>query len=116
MYMKIEKLRRIFYRWLGHARQARHKRLLLEEKEHEFRLNRMEDAWEMWKEKFQDRRLQPLADQYAITRETGLVFRAFGIWHAKTKVNVDVVILFPNADSDVFVHSHYPLFISITRI
>ncbi|CAL1704876.1 unnamed protein product [Somion occarium] len=80
-----EKLRRIFYRWLSAARQARHKRLLLEEKEQAFRLNRVVEVWDKWREKLQARRLQPLADEYVITRQTGLVFRAFGIWHAKTK-------------------------------
>lgn len=59
----------------------------------------MEDAWGKWRDRIQDRRLQPLADEYTITRQTGLVFRAFGIWHAKTKVRFDMLLAVLNQDT-----------------
>ncbi len=53
-------MRRLFYRWLSAARQSRHKRLLLQQGEEVMKLAVLASAWDKWKERFQDARLQPL--------------------------------------------------------
>lgn len=43
-------------------------------------------AWDKWRERYLDLRLQPLADAFIVQRQQNLVFRTFGIWHSKTNV------------------------------
>ncbi|KAJ3519427.1 hypothetical protein NM688_g9302 [Phlebia brevispora] len=79
-----ESMRRVFYRWLNAARQARHKRLLLQEKEEQLKLTKVAHAWDKWREQYLAIRLQPMADAFLIQRQQNLVFRAFGIWHSRS--------------------------------
>ncbi|KAL4254064.1 hypothetical protein ABKN59_002448 [Abortiporus biennis] len=79
-----DELRRMFTHWLTAARSARRRRLTLAAKEDEFKTTVIAAAWDKWREKFQDRRLQPLADEFIIQQQKNLVFRAFGIWHSKS--------------------------------
>ena len=53
-------MRKMFYRWLAAAKKARHKRLQLQAREEEFKLTVVAGAWDKWRERFLDIRLQPL--------------------------------------------------------
>lgn len=81
-------MRRMFYRWLNAARKVRHRRLLLEQKEEELKFAVVAGAWDKWRERFLDIRLHPTADAFLVQSQQNLVFRAFGIWHMKTKVAI----------------------------
>ncbi|KAH9951317.1 Sfi1 spindle body protein-domain-containing protein [Amylocystis lapponica] len=80
-----ENVRRVFYRWLNAARKARHQRLYLQQKEEEMQLTVIAAAWDKWRERFQDLRLQPIADDFLNQHQKNTIFRAFGIWHSKTR-------------------------------
>lgn len=98
-------MRKMFYRWLTAARKSRHRRLLLQQKEDELKMAVVADAWDKWRERYLAIRLQPIvsglrvhltiecsfniaqADACLIQSQRNLVFRAFGIWHSKTKVS-----------------------------
>ncbi|KAI8998736.1 Sfi1 spindle body protein-domain-containing protein [Trametes punicea] len=80
-----ENMRKMFYRWLAAARKARHRRLYLQEKEDEFKLTVVAAAWDKWRERFQDIRLQPMANAFIKQRQKGLLFRAFAVWHSKSR-------------------------------
>ncbi|THH32104.1 hypothetical protein EUX98_g2082 [Antrodiella citrinella] len=79
-----EHMRRMFYRWLAAARKSRHRRLLLLEREEQLKMTVVASAWDKWRERFQDTRLQPMADNFVLQGQKNLVFRAFGIWHSKS--------------------------------
>jgi protein SFI1 len=53
-------MRKMFYRWLNAARTARRRRLTLQLKEEEMKQTRLAIAWDQWRERFQDIRLQPV--------------------------------------------------------
>lgn len=55
-----ENIKKMFYRWLASAKKARHRRLQLRAKEEEFKLTVIAGAWDRWRERFQDIRLQPM--------------------------------------------------------
>ncbi|OSD01620.1 hypothetical protein PYCCODRAFT_1445611 [Trametes coccinea BRFM310] len=80
-----ENMRKMFYRWLAAARKARRRRLYLQEKEDEFKLTIVAAAWDKWRERFQDIRLQPMADAFLKQRQKGIMFRAFAVWHSKSR-------------------------------
>ena len=50
----------MFYRWLALAKKSRHRRLQLQAKEEEFKLTVIAGAWDKWRERFLDIRLQPM--------------------------------------------------------
>lgn len=96
----------MFYRWLASARKARHRRLLLQEREEQMKLTVVAAAWSKWRERYRDMRLQPMAsflvihsqivtilmyvvkaDNFLLQGQKNLVFRAFGIWHSKSRVS-----------------------------
>lgn len=77
----------MFYRWLNAARKVRHRRLLLQQKEEELKFAVVAGAWDRWRERYLDIRLQPTADAFLVQSQQNLMFRAFGIWHMKTKVS-----------------------------
>ncbi|KAI0721662.1 hypothetical protein C8T65DRAFT_800148 [Cerioporus squamosus] len=79
-----ENMRKMFYRWLAAAKKARHKRLQLQAKEEEFKLTVVAGAWDKWRERFLDIRLQPLADAFVKQHQSDLLFRSFAIWHSKS--------------------------------
>ena len=93
----------MFYRWLNAARKARHRRLLLQQKEEELKLTVVAGAWDKWRERYLDIRLQPVADAFLVQSQKNLMFRAFGIWHSKTKVRSEIPIVGVN------IHIRYPL-------
>ncbi|KAI0670486.1 Sfi1 spindle body protein-domain-containing protein [Trametes maxima] len=80
-----ENMRKMFYRWLAAARKARHRRLSLQAREDEFKLTVVSAVWDKWRERFQDIRLQPMADAFIRQHRKDIMFRAFGIWHAKSR-------------------------------
>ncbi|OCH95505.1 hypothetical protein OBBRIDRAFT_816423 [Obba rivulosa] len=80
-----ENMRKMFYRWLTAARKARHRRLLLQHKEEEIKFQLISVAWDKWRERFLDLRLQPVADNFILQSQRNMMFRAFGIWLSKTK-------------------------------
>ncbi|KAI0831195.1 Sfi1 spindle body protein-domain-containing protein [Trametes gibbosa] len=80
-----ESMRKMFYRWLTAARKVRHKRLDLQAREDEFKLTVVAAAWDRWRERFQDIRLLPIADAFLRQRQRDLLFRAFAIWHSKSR-------------------------------
>ena len=53
-------MRKMFYRWLTAARQARHRRLILQQKEDALKLATIAGAWRKWRERYLDIRLQPI--------------------------------------------------------
>lgn len=55
-----ENMRRMFYKWLAGARNARHRRLYLQQKEDEMKMTVIAAAWDKWRERFLDIRLQPM--------------------------------------------------------
>ena len=58
--VRQDTMRRMFYRWLSSAKQVRHRRMVLQEREEEARLYALEKAWDTWREKFKAERLKPL--------------------------------------------------------
>ncbi|TFY63971.1 hypothetical protein EVJ58_g2926 [Rhodofomes roseus] len=80
-----ENMRRMFYRWLAAAKKARHRRLYLQQREDELKTTVLAAAWDKWRERFLDIRLQPIADDFLVQRQKNPMFRAFGIWHSKTR-------------------------------
>ena len=91
----------MFYRWLAAAKKARHKRLQLQAKEEEFKFTVIAGAWDKWRERFQDIRLQPMvssslqspgrcililfqADAFIKQHRRDLLLRAYGVWHSKS--------------------------------
>ncbi|KAG2078128.1 hypothetical protein BDR04DRAFT_449557 [Suillus decipiens] len=82
---RAESVRRMFHRWLMTARARRHKRITLREKELEFDRANVQVAWNRWREQFMNEKLRPLLCQMAIQNQKNLLFRAFGIWHSKTR-------------------------------
>ncbi|KAI1795981.1 hypothetical protein LXA43DRAFT_697884 [Ganoderma leucocontextum] len=81
---RAENMRKVFVRWLTAARKARHRRLHLQEKEEEFKLMTVASAFDKWRERYMDIRLQPLADSFIRQQQTDLVIRAFTAWKRKS--------------------------------
>jgi protein SFI1 len=100
--MFTESIRRIFHNWLNRARTTRQRRIILQQKEDEIKLSVISSAWDKWRDRFCEERLGPIVgsdqttlvirlnndQEYNINIQTqkNLTFRAFGIWHSKTKV------------------------------
>ncbi|KAG0705973.1 hypothetical protein DFH29DRAFT_996399 [Suillus ampliporus] len=82
---RAENVRRMFHRWLAAARARRHKRITLREKELEFDQASVQVAWNRWRERYMDEKLRPLLCQIAIQNQKNCLFRAFGIWHSRTR-------------------------------
>ncbi|KAF8136617.1 hypothetical protein EV363DRAFT_1320052 [Boletus edulis] len=82
---RAENMRRMFHKWLAAARARRHKRILLRERQAEFDRASMQVAWDRWKEKYMEEKLHPIVHQVVRQNQKNLLFRAFGIWHSKTR-------------------------------
>ncbi|KAJ8078611.1 hypothetical protein PM082_012894 [Marasmius tenuissimus] len=80
-----EMFRRIFYQWLSATRTRRHRRLALQEKEEERRLATLSVAWEKWRERYMEARLQPLEHRLVVSNALRLQYQAFATWQARTK-------------------------------
>ncbi|KAH0583950.1 hypothetical protein H2248_009533 [Termitomyces sp. 'cryptogamus'] len=78
-----DNMRRVFTRWLGLARINRHRRITLKEKEDEFKISVVACFWDKWRDRFSAERLRPI--ECMIQTEKNALFRAFGLWHSKTK-------------------------------
>ena len=73
-----ENMRRMFYRWLAAARKARHRRLYLQQKEEELKSTVLAAAWDKWRERFLDIRLQPVVCGIARLVSRTLLTEAIG--------------------------------------
>jgi len=82
---RAENMRKMFTKWLGAARTARRRRVTLQQCEEEMKHTRLLIVWDKWRERYQDIQLRPLAESFALQKQTNLVFYAFGIWHSKTR-------------------------------
>ncbi|KAJ8520415.1 hypothetical protein ONZ45_g2769 [Pleurotus djamor] len=84
-YVKQEEtVKRVFNRWLSAARASRHRRLLLQKKEYQMKLSTISVVWDKWIDRFKAARLKPVEQDVMAQMQRNLLFRAFGIWHAKT--------------------------------
>ncbi|OAX38647.1 hypothetical protein K503DRAFT_770274 [Rhizopogon vinicolor AM-OR11-026] len=82
---RAESVHRMFHRWLTAARARRHKRIVLREKELQLDRASVQVAWDRWRERYMDEKLRPLLCQIAFQNQKNCLFRAFGIWHSKTR-------------------------------
>lgn len=80
-----ENIRRIFHKWLTRARTTRQRRIILQQKENEIKFSVISSAWDKWRDRFCDERLRLIEYDVNIQTQKNLTFRAFGIWHSKTK-------------------------------
>ncbi|KAF7294982.1 CTLH domain-containing protein [Mycena indigotica] len=80
-----ENLRKYFHRWLSAARTTARRRVTLERKEAEMHFSVKSVAWDKWRYRFKQQRLQPLEDAMILQHQRNALVRAFSIWHGKTK-------------------------------
>ncbi|KAI0748015.1 hypothetical protein C8Q80DRAFT_1104403 [Daedaleopsis nitida] len=80
-----ESMRKMFYRWLVATRTTRRRRLQLQAKEEQFQFTVIAGAWDKWRERFQDIRLQPLANAFIKQHQSDLLFRTYAAWHSKSR-------------------------------
>ncbi|KDQ61051.1 hypothetical protein JAAARDRAFT_191170 [Jaapia argillacea MUCL 33604] len=80
-----ETTRRMFYKWLASSRAARHRRVLLQQREEEMKYACLAIAWDRWRGRFKDTSLRPIEYNVITQSQRNLAFRAFGIWHSRTK-------------------------------
>ncbi|KAJ7774770.1 hypothetical protein B0H16DRAFT_1303578 [Mycena metata] len=80
-----EHLARFFHRWLSVARTTRRRRIALHQKESEFKSGLVSDAWEKWRSRFKQRRLQPIEYEVLLKGQENTLRRVFKLWHSKTK-------------------------------
>ncbi|KAJ6596838.1 hypothetical protein DFH09DRAFT_1272396 [Mycena vulgaris] len=85
LWLLFENIRKIFHRWLSAARTNRHRRLTLERKEAEIKFGLISVAWDKWRDRFKHKRLQPIEYDLILQGHKNTLFRAFSIWHSKTK-------------------------------
>ncbi|KAF8212289.1 hypothetical protein K438DRAFT_1806296 [Mycena galopus ATCC 62051] len=78
-------LKKIFHRWLSTARKTRHRRLTLDRKEAEIKFGNLSVAWDKWKDRFKQQRLQPLEYDVILQSHKNTLAHAFRLWHSKTK-------------------------------
>ncbi|KAG6911480.1 hypothetical protein DXG01_014554 [Tephrocybe rancida] len=69
----------------GLARVTRHRRITLKGKEDEIKLSIMAYTWDKWRDRFSDEKLRPMEHVVIIQTQKNTLFRAFGLWHSKTK-------------------------------
>ncbi|KAJ7063252.1 hypothetical protein C8F01DRAFT_66538 [Mycena amicta] len=80
-----ENLRKIFYRWLSAARTTSHRRLTLERKETEMHFAVISVAWDKWRYRFMQKKLQPMEDAVILQRHHNALARTFATWRGRTK-------------------------------
>lgn len=103
-------MRRLFSRWLALARLSRRRRRMLKEKEDELRHSMLAYTWDKWRDRFNDEKLRPIVSyvyvpnlelmirqEHAVIIQTqrNALFRAFGLWHSKTKVQFGALFHLP---------------------
>ena len=62
--VNVENMRKMFYRWHTAARQSRHRRLLLQQKEEELKMTIIASVWDRWRERYLAIRLQPVVSLF----------------------------------------------------
>ncbi|GLB35015.1 putative sfi1 spindle body protein [Lyophyllum shimeji] len=85
MVKREEHLRRVFNRWLTLARITRHRRVTLKQKEDEMKLSMLASFWDRWRDRFSDEKLRPIERALVVQTQKNTLFRAFGLWHSRTK-------------------------------
>ncbi|KAG6879521.1 hypothetical protein C0992_001854 [Termitomyces sp. T32_za158] len=80
-----DNMRRVFTRWLGLSRINRHRRTTLKEKEDEIKISVVACFWDKWRDRFNAEKLRPIERTVTTRTEKNTLFRAFGLWHSKTK-------------------------------
>ncbi|KAG6903226.1 hypothetical protein C0995_002769 [Termitomyces sp. Mi166 len=80
-----DNMRRVFTRWLGLARVNRRRRITLKEKEDEIKLFVIACFWDKWRDRFSAEKLCPIERAVMTQTERNALFRAFGLWHSRTK-------------------------------
>ncbi|KAJ6547509.1 hypothetical protein B0H19DRAFT_1221514 [Mycena capillaripes] len=80
-----EQLGKFFHRWLSAARTARHRRLTLDRNETKIRAGVVSAAWDKWRDRFKQQRLQPVEYDIILKAHKTTLIRAFKLWHSKTK-------------------------------
>lgn len=123
----------MFYKWLTAARTARHRRVVLQEKEQEMKRYMLASAWDRWRGAYKTEKLRPVVclmstfhslshkltldvqeHIFTLQNQNALMYRGFVTWHAKTKVNTQ------DQDrkmvADMIFCSHYRQFVSMHRI
>ncbi|KAF7363393.1 hypothetical protein MSAN_00995000 [Mycena sanguinolenta] len=78
-------LKKIFHRWLSAGRKARHRRLTLDRKESEIKFGQLSVAWDKWRDRFKQQRLQPVEYDVILQSHKRTLTRAFRLWQSKTK-------------------------------
>ena len=63
-----EFVRRVFSRWLAAARNSRHRRVVLQEREADMKTIKLSAAWDKWREKFKNERLRPIVSYFTILK------------------------------------------------
>jgi len=77
-------LRRAFHRWLAAKRAREHRRQTYQRKEALLRRTIIITAWERWRERFMEEKLQPLEYQVILQNQRNMVSRIFELWLSKT--------------------------------
>ncbi|EGO20886.1 hypothetical protein SERLADRAFT_452027 [Serpula lacrymans var. lacrymans S7.9] len=80
-----ENIRRMFNRWLNASRSSRYRRQTLQQKEDDMKRAAIAVSWDKWRGRFKDERLRPIEHNVIVQSRRNLLFRAFGIWHSRTK-------------------------------
>lgn len=57
----------MFYKWLTAARTLQRRRVILQQKEDEMKQVQLGAVWDKWREKFQERRLQPVVSDLLLS-------------------------------------------------
>jgi protein SFI1 len=57
-------MRKMFTKWLGAARTARHRRVTLQQCEEEMKRTRLLIVWDKWRERYQAIQLRPLVSRF----------------------------------------------------
>ncbi|KAL1692309.1 hypothetical protein GGG16DRAFT_90188 [Schizophyllum commune] len=79
-----EFVRRVFSRWLAAARNSRHRRVVLQEREADMKTIKLSAAWDKWRERFKNERLRPIENTVVLQGQQYLLYRAFAFWHSRT--------------------------------
>jgi hypothetical protein len=58
--VNVENIRRMFHHWLTAARTSRRRRITLQQGEDEVKRWRLADAWDKWRDRFNNEKLRPI--------------------------------------------------------
>ncbi|KAJ7685133.1 hypothetical protein DFH06DRAFT_1157556 [Mycena polygramma] len=80
-----EQLGKFFRRWLSTARTTRHRRRTLDRNEDKFKFIFVSTAWDKWRDRFKQQRLQPVEYEVILKGHKSTLTRALKLWQSKTK-------------------------------